>query len=77
MCRVGSGKEDRSDIPTSCCSQKLSFVQQFIIFSVALVAQLLRVNCKPVGSKIPGFRKATKQKTPILYNKKESDLKQR
>lgn len=74
LCHVSSGKEARLDIPTSLCPQTLILVLQFIAFSIALVEQLLRINCKPVSYKVPGFRKTTKQKTQP-FTKIESDLK--
>lgn len=61
-CNVSSGKAARSDIPISLCPQTFISVLQFIAFSIALVQQLLRISCKLVSYKVPGFRKTTKQK---------------
>lgn len=49
LCHVSSGKEARLDIPTSLCPQTFISVQEFIAFSIALLQQLLRINCKPVN----------------------------
>lgn len=49
LCHVSSGKKARLDIPTSLCPQTFISVQEFIAFSIALLQQFLRLNCKPVN----------------------------
>lgn len=69
---VNSDKEATLDIPTSLCPQTFVSVLHFIAFLITLVQQVLRISCKPVSYKVPGFRKTTRQKTPTLYKNKDS-----